>query len=381
MNTDKGHLRSDRVNYIDNLRIFLIILVVFHHQAIGFGAPGGWYYVLPASPQSLSIMVLSLFVIINQAFFMSLFFFVSAYFTPRSLDKKGIRRFLGDRLKRLGIPLLVYFLLLNPTLAYMSLRFRGETDARYLDFMFMESPKYFGCGPLWFVFALLIFTGVYAGIVLFNTKLQRNPAPLNFPSNYQITIFILAVAFVTFLVRMRWPLGTQFLSLQLAFFPLYIAFFVFGIQACRGNWLSRISDRQSRLWSRIAIALIILLPGIFAFGGSSPEQGEAFRGGLTVQSLMYVFWETVFCIAVSIGLLALFRRRFNGRSALSKVLSDGAYTVYIIHSFFVVAATYIARDWTLPPLLSVLLVTPPVIAACFFAAHFLRKAPPLNQVL
>ena len=190
MNEHKGEPPAERVDYIDNLRIFLIILVVFHHQAIGFGAPGGWYYVLPAPPQSLSIMVLSLFVIINQAFFMSLFFFVSAYFTPRSLDKQGTYRFLMDRLKRLGIPLLVYFLLLNPILAYMSLRFRGETEATYLRFMLSEGPKYFGCGRLWFVFALLIFTCVYAGIVYLNKNSQRKPVPANFPSKRQIALFI-----------------------------------------------------------------------------------------------------------------------------------------------------------------------------------------------
>ncbi|MEO1258629.1 MAG: hypothetical protein AAFZ15_07520 [Bacteroidota bacterium] len=30
--------------YIDNLRIFLTALVVLHHLAITYGAPGDWFY-------------------------------------------------------------------------------------------------------------------------------------------------------------------------------------------------------------------------------------------------------------------------------------------------------------------------------------------------
>jgi len=33
-----------RLFYIDNLRILLIVLVVLHHLAITYGAPGDWPY-------------------------------------------------------------------------------------------------------------------------------------------------------------------------------------------------------------------------------------------------------------------------------------------------------------------------------------------------
>ena len=87
---------------------------------------------------------------------MSLFFLVSAYFSPPSLDKKGARQFILDRVRRLGLPLLVYYFVLNPSLAYISFCFRGETESGYFTFMSTEAHKYFGWGPLWFVFALLL---------------------------------------------------------------------------------------------------------------------------------------------------------------------------------------------------------------------------------
>ena len=44
-----------RIYYIDNLRIFLIALVVLHHLAITYGGPGGWYYVENESDSISSI--------------------------------------------------------------------------------------------------------------------------------------------------------------------------------------------------------------------------------------------------------------------------------------------------------------------------------------
>ena len=40
---------------------------------------------------------------------MAMFFFVSGYFTPSSCDKRGVESFMKEKLKRLGIPFLLYF--------------------------------------------------------------------------------------------------------------------------------------------------------------------------------------------------------------------------------------------------------------------------------
>jgi len=48
----------------------------------------------------ISPILLSLFNIINQSYFMSAFFLLAGYFTPFSLERKGIKQFLIDRLIR-----------------------------------------------------------------------------------------------------------------------------------------------------------------------------------------------------------------------------------------------------------------------------------------
>ena len=108
---------SDRLYFADNLRTYLITLVVLHHLAIVYTGAGAFYYVEPTPIDQLALTVLVIFIAVNQAYFMGLLFLISGYFSPGSLERKGVRRFVKDRLIRLGIPLVVFFFVLNPIAA------------------------------------------------------------------------------------------------------------------------------------------------------------------------------------------------------------------------------------------------------------------------
>ncbi len=96
-----------RLFHLDNLRIYLTILVIFHHAALASGGSGNWDILDPAV-DDISPIFLTMFNAVNQSYFMSAFFLLAGYFTPRSFEKKGSLRFLFDRLIRLVIPLVVY---------------------------------------------------------------------------------------------------------------------------------------------------------------------------------------------------------------------------------------------------------------------------------
>lgn len=57
---------------------------------------------------------------INQSYFMGPFFLLAGYYTPRSFDRRGPRRYLTDRLMRLGIPLLIFLFVLYPLTAALA---------------------------------------------------------------------------------------------------------------------------------------------------------------------------------------------------------------------------------------------------------------------
>src|SRR5438067_1256910 len=96
-----------KIFYVDNIKVFLTVLVILHHAFVTYGAPGGWYYT--EKTNSLAGQIgMTLFVSINQAFFMGFFFFLSAYFIRSSYAAKGRKKFIINRLVRLGLPLIFY---------------------------------------------------------------------------------------------------------------------------------------------------------------------------------------------------------------------------------------------------------------------------------
>jgi surface polysaccharide O-acyltransferase-like enzyme len=377
-----------RLYFVDNLRILLITLVVLHHLAITYGHTGGWYY-YEGQPDDLTTILIALFTTINQAFFMGFFFLVSAYFAPGSYDRKGTGPFLKDRLLRLGIPLLFYIVIIEPLLVYvLAVSMRGfegslwQALARYFEANYLEAFS-LGTGPLWFVETLLMFALIYA--LWRRLVTPEVPVPPQrdgkVPGNLSIALFALTLGVVSFIVRLWLPIGWNFdlLNLQLPFFPQYIALFILGLIAYRNNWFLGISEAAGKLWLKITIALILLLPIMLIVGGA--EDPTPFMGGLHWQAFAYAIWEQFLCMGMIITLLVWFRRRFNHQGSLAKTMSASAYTVYIIHAPVIVLVTLALQDISLYPLIKYPVVALIIVPLCFLLGNFIRKLPLARNIL
>lgn len=92
----------------------MIVLVISHHAAVTYSHVGGWYYMDPGKPSLVTGLLLATFETFNQAYFMGFLFLIAGYFVPRAYDSKGPRRFLRDRVLRLGVPSLLFMLVIHP---------------------------------------------------------------------------------------------------------------------------------------------------------------------------------------------------------------------------------------------------------------------------
>lgn len=368
-----------RLLYIDNLRIFLIALVVLHHLAITYGAPGGWYY-RENEADAFSMIPLTLFVATNQSFFMGFFFLISAYFTPGAYDRKGGASFLKDRLLRLGIPLLVFYFLLSPLTVYW--RTVLAEGAQWSFGAFLRQERGFGFGPLWFVETLLYFTLVYW--LLRRGGISAAPKPRALPGDRTIFLFALLLGALTFLVRIRLPVGwaVPHLGLQLPHFVQYIAMLILGVVAYRNHWFQAISYEQGRRWFRIAQGnILVLFPLLFVLGGAMQGKVEPFVGGWHWQSLAYAVWEQLTGLALMVGLTGIFKEKWNTQGTLERNLSAAAYTVFIIHAPLLVGLTLLVREVDLYPLLKFVLVAPVSLGLAFLVSNYLRRIPYARRIL
>ena len=211
-----------RIEFISRYKGLLASFVVLIHTGITYGGVGGWDFVVSHDVLWLKVLTTT----INsfaQSFVLGAFFFISAYFLPRSLAKKGHARFFLDRLIKLGIPYLLYYFLVKPFLVSLAEWGKGQRP-------FTLGP-YFDSGPLWFIEALFIFTVVYMIVKL----IRKTSKPLflarGIPSRTVVLAYIAAAAVLGFAVRLVFPIGHSIHNLQLGFFPMYIILFAAGIKA------------------------------------------------------------------------------------------------------------------------------------------------------
>ncbi len=191
--------KTARLFFIDHLRAALVILVVLHHLALVYGGIPPFYYLEPPTDDLLAGLVFLAFVLINQAWFMGVFFLIAGYFTPGSYERKGAGSFLKNRLLRLGIPLLVFYAVLNPIselgwyLAPVSET--GITDPLTWQSFWQMYPRILGMGPVWFVAMLLIFSvGYVAWRMLTGNRTSTSMGESSGPGYLSIGLFILALA-------------------------------------------------------------------------------------------------------------------------------------------------------------------------------------------
>jgi len=380
-----------RLYFIDNLRILLITLIAMLHLSITYGGAGSWYY--RNVPEGTMSLPLTWYNATVQAFSMGLFFLISGYFTPGSYNRKGPRRFLKDRLLRLGIPILCYDFVIGPLMAYPLMKVgalkHGSTlqfDGSYTKFLSVYYSRFHvGTGPLWFVEALLIFAGLYAlWRLLRKTSASVDRAESKVPGNLAIVLFTLALSIVTFIVRIWLPVGWSFepLNFQFPFFPQYICMFIVGIIAYERNWLTQIPDSMGKIWLVVAVTFIVILfPVLFVSGGAASGNVDSFMGGFHWQCFGYAAWEQFTGVAMIISLLYIFRKSFNRQSETAKTMSASAYTAYIIHAPVTVLVAIAMRNISLYPLLKFALAAVIAVPLCFTLGNLIRQLPLAKRIL
>ena len=348
-------------------------------MAIVYGSPVGSFYGFNEQAGLPSDLVYILFTVGAQAFFMGLLFLLSGYFTVPSYDRKGSKQFLKDKLIRLGIPLIIFAVFIDPPIEYMLALWRGWFHGSF--FAFLSNPNFYTpAGPLWFVLALLVFAIAYIGWRSLSPKPTKS---YPFPKKRVIFGFALLLGVATFAVRLVFPVGwsVPWLNFQLGFFAQYVALFIVGLVAFRSNWLMTIPEETGRFWSKIALSLFPVLIVILVSGFLFGDGINAFLGGFNWQAAAYAFWEQLFAVAVCIGLTVWFREKVNFQNRLTKALSDSSYAAYILQVPVLVFLALAFQSMQLPLLLKWVVVSSIGVALCFSVAYFVRKIPKADKVL
>ena len=111
------------------------------------------------------------------------------------------------------------------------------------------------------------------------------------------------------------------------------------------------------------------------------QAGYPLAGGFHWLAFSYAFWESFIVVGVCIGLLALFRQRWNHQGRLARSLAASVYTVYLIHPPVLVGFAYAFHVVALYPLLKWGIAVLITIPLCFLISSLIRKIPFANRIL
>uniref|UniRef100_A0A7S2GPP5 Acyltransferase 3 domain-containing protein n=1 Tax=Octactis speculum TaxID=3111310 RepID=A0A7S2GPP5_9STRA len=339
INTDRA--KKPRVYYIDNLRSFLTVVVVTHHvmcaisndnwsgvNVIGCHKEHATYaecngksgrtglhnfFDEVVGPWALSL---------NQAYFMALFFFISGLFSPPALKKKGIRAFLKDKLKRLGIPFLVWQLALGPFFYQVFVP---------LGIMQLDSTLDYNTfnGPPWFILVLLIFNIVYAF------------APGTLPTMPLPSIPIL-ISFVGI------PIGSVYALFSSTSFTFgvpggwhsmfsYIVCFAGGLIASKNNWMDDIATYPAKAGRFLYFFTVMISFTWFMNLKVSYDYPSEDYEDSSVWEVIQGIWAVI----VSLALMNFFAKNCDLTGPWIQRINDAAYMVYMIHYYFIIFGIWV----------------------------------------
>jgi peptidoglycan/LPS O-acetylase OafA/YrhL len=159
---------ATRRGELDAIRLFVVLGLVFFHSALVFDTRDD-YYVKNSETTEVTTWLAGLGVV----WAMPALFLIAGLGSWHSLRRRGARGFAGERLLRLGVPLVFATLTIIPVPQWLRLKAADPGyDEPYLTFLrqffdvhielsnfpFVVQGKYFETGHLWFVVLLLTFS-------------------------------------------------------------------------------------------------------------------------------------------------------------------------------------------------------------------------------
>jgi hypothetical protein len=376
------------------------VLVLAHHSVLAYlkAAPSPAKSLL-APPESWRAFPVvdshahwagfNLFFGFNDAFFMSLMFFVSGLFVWSSLRRKGAWKFARDRLIRLGIPFLAAAMIVAPIAYYPAYLQSG--GRRFVGFVHAwMSLGDWPAGPAWFIWMLLAFdlvaAAMFAVIPNFGDILGRlastaRTGPIRF------FLLLIAVSFavytpMTFIYSAEYwtSIGVfQFQTSRLFHYAIYFLTGI-GVGACGIDRGLVASDGVlAHHWGRwVAWGLIaFFLSAIFFFvaladrDAISPALLEVLNGSV----------YAITCASLSFAVLALFIRFANHPRWIWDSLSAHEYAMYLLHYMFVAWLQFALLSFALPAIGKGALVFAAVLLLSWGTSAALRSIPSIARIV
>jgi fucose 4-O-acetylase-like acetyltransferase len=362
---EKGTITKYRIYWLDNLRTFMIFLVVLLHAAIVYeknSMGAAWWIVVDPSNSDLPGIV---FLILN-IFVIATIFFISGFLTPLSLKNRTGWTFLKSKFKRLMVPWIIAVLTLIPLYKVIFLYSRNLPQGNWTTYFHWNSI--WSQNWLWFLPVLFLFDMLYLCL----SKAHINMSHITFRRAVW-AFFLISVLYsfcMDFFNLYGWT-KTILIDFQNERILIYFMVFLLGalcykLRIFESEWKNKKLDITLHCTGWIPVNLYIFLliyslikPGEYLFSEIVDTLILRLNLVLSLAYLLYVMITT-------------FRKYLNKQGAILMELNKNSYGVYIIHVIVMGSIALTMLNTAIPSLLRYFILTTSTFIASNLIVSFHR---------
>ena len=372
---------GERLHALDAARGGMLLLGIVFHASIAFLPSRVPLWIVMDNQRSLTLAVV--FHVLH-VFRMTAFFVLAGFFAHMSFHKKGLRAFVGDRLKRIAVPLVVGWPILFAAIIAVTI-WAAKVAAH--GGPLPKPPVYpgfpaFPLTHLWFLYVLLwLYAATLAlrGLVAMVDRRGRLRGGVDrvvrvLVDNPLGLVLLAAPTAVTLFLTPQWTMWFGIATPDSSLLPTAaaaVAFFTaFGF-----GWLLHRQVELLEVWKRrwfanLAASVVLTVMG-FMITGIAPILRPAPHDATTA---LYAAIFTASVWTWSFAVIGMAMRFLSGYSAVRRYVADASYWLYLVHVPLVmalqVAVSQLAWPWWVK-FAVILGVTFPVLFASYqvFVRH------------
>ncbi|GMA98869.1 acyltransferase family protein [Pelosinus sp. IPA-1] len=363
-------VNKERVYFFDNLKAFIILLMVVFHIAMGYTTWDlKWWTVNDIQKHKF----FDLFVLETDVYIMPIMFMIAGYFAPMVLVKKGLTTFFQDKFKYIVLPWIGGVLFIAPFISYSSFLSRTDTPPNFFSFWrndfwgpFYQQAHYWFLGILALFFLLL--TIAYS----FNPGYFKKSTNISVPSIWFFPAFALLTTAAFFIGNLffwndAWVNVKFIFMVQPVRFILHLCYFGLGVYAWKHSWFTHQGYNPGLFtWGSSAIIMLFVFLAYRVLFTLMPDVPTVFKAG-------HAITHATFTLTATFALIALFQRFFDSNAYLWRRLSANSYIIYFIHQCVVIPIGCIVQKLEINIWIKYIGVSITTLILCFLIAEYIIR--------
>lgn len=348
--------QQSRLHGLDALRGGALLLGIVFHAGFSF-FPGDQFWLVMDAQRSASVSGLAY---VLHIFRMTVFFLLAGYFGRMQTYRLGTSVFARDRLKRIGVPLVVFWPIMMACVIALAIWGMTVANGGAMPDNPPEPPpltlKTFPLTHLWFLYLLLL---LYAGMLVGRAVLSalRIKTALGRASDWVLRKIspigllplVMAVPIaVAILYHQNWHPFFGIPTPEYGFVPNRVAVMAYGGAFGLGWLMQRDPEhltRATKLWP----VFLLGAAGLTAYGLTVVGTTVTYYLPLSEQAQQ--LYPVAYALSIwlwTFGLIGLCLKTLSGHSPVRRYIADASYWLYLIHLPIIMALQIYVSNWTWP---------------------------------